>query len=677
MSTSSNLLAGLTVDQATAASLTGAVLVLAGAGTGKTKTLTAGVAHRIAARGIPASRILAVTFTNKAASEMLSRIRAGLGEGSAPGWVGTFHGLGARQLRVEPEVADLRPGFDIIDADDARRMIKRVMKGMNLNGAEEDVSVGRDPLKAMCNRISGLKDALVIPSEAAAYVEAQIARAKGADLRVDPHHLRMAARVYVEYQRVLRDANAADFGDLLLWPVRAMQANRDYLSRWAGRFDAVLADEYQDVNQAQYSWLRMLAASHGELFAVGDDDQAVYSWRGADIRYIRRFNKDFPKATQVRLEENFRSTGHILSGANAVIAQDRGRLGKTLYTRKPSGDPIEVVGFRNAEAEALGITGEIQRRHAEGASWQDMAILYRSNALSRGFEESLMRGRIPYVLVGDVGFYQRAEIKDTLALLRLSATPDSVQGDEAFRRVINVPARGFGPKALDAIEHEAAFRPVSLLHALETAELPPKARSAGLAFADAVRGVGRDRAATVADQISLLLDATGYRAMLRESKAETTEDKLENIQELIGLAGTFHTARELLDHAALSTSGPQDENADRVRLMTMHKAKGLEFPHVFLPAWEAGTFPPDYGDISEERRLGYVAVTRGMRRVTITHCEFRRGYTCPSSFIDDLPAANRVKGWLRSQPSSVTNTQADPRRGSAFGRGDWHRAARR
>ena len=341
---------------------------------------------------------------------------------------------------------------------------------------------------------------------------------------------------------------------------------------------------YQDVNQAQYSWLRLLAASHGELFAVGDDDQSIYSWRGADIRYIRRFTRDFPNATQVRLEENFRSTGHILSAANAVIAQDRGRLGKTLYTRKPSGDPIEVVRFRNAEAEAIGIVAEIQRRHAEGSSWQDMAILYRSNALSRGFEENLMRGRIPYVLVGDVGFYQRAEIKDALALLRLSATPDSPQGDEAFRRIINVPPRGFGPKAMDAVEQEAAWRQVSLLQALETAELPPKARGAGLVFADAVRRVGRDRAATVADQISLLLDATGYRAMLRESKAETTEDKLENIQELIGLAGDFHTARDLLDHAALSTSGPHDESADRVRLMTMHKGKGLEFPHVFLPA---------------------------------------------------------------------------------------------
>jgi DNA helicase II / ATP-dependent DNA helicase PcrA len=280
---------------------------------------------------------------------------------------------------------------------------------------------------------------------------------------------------------------------------------------------------------------------------------------------------------------------------------------------------------------------------------------------SRRIVKRVMKGMNLNAADDDVGFYQRAEIKDALALLRLSVTPDSTQGDEAFRRVINVPARGFGPKAMDAVEQEAAWRQVSLLQALETAELAPKARSAGLAFADAVHGVGRDRAATVADQISLLLDATGYRAMLRESKAETTEDKLENIQELIGLAGDFHTARDLLDHAALSTSGPQDESADRVRLMTMHKGKGLEFPHVFLPAWEAGTFPPDYGEISEERRLGYVAITRGMRRVTITHCEFRRGYTVPSIFIDDLPAENRVSGWLRGRADPFDKGSQLPR----------------
>ena len=320
---------------------------------------------------------------------------------------------------------------------------------------------------------------------------------------------------------------------------------------------------------------------------------------------------------------------------------------KTLFTRKATGDRVEVVAFRNAEAEAIGVVAEMQRRHAEGIGWDDIAVLYRSNALSRGFEEALMRARIPYVLIGDVGFYQRAEIKDTLAFLRLSATPDSPQADEAFRRVINVPARGFGAKAMQAVEGEAAWRQVPLLTALETAELPPKTRSAGLGFVDAIRGVGRDRAATLADQLSLLLDATGYRAMLRESRAETTEGRLENVQELIQLAGEFHAARELLDHAALSTGGPNEVETERVRLMTMHKGKGLEFPHVFLPAWEAGMFPPDYGDPSEECRLAYVAITRGMRRVTISHCEYRRGHTTPSCFVDDIPREHRVDGWLR------------------------------
>jgi DNA helicase-2/ATP-dependent DNA helicase PcrA len=347
-----------------------------------------------------------------------------------------------------------------------------------------------------------------------------------------------------------------------------------------------------------------------------------------------------------RLEENFRSTGHILGAANTVIAQDPSRLGKTLFTRKPGGDPVEIVRFRNPEAEASGIVSEVTRRHAEGLAWDDIAILYRSNALSRSFEEALMRARIPYALIGDVGFYQRAEIKDALALLRLTTTPDEAQADEAFRRVINVPARGFGAKAMDIVETEAAWRRVPLLLALETAPLPPKTRAAGLTFVDAIRGAGQDRDATLADQLSLLLDVTGYRRMLRESRAETTEGRLENLQELVQLAGGFHTARELLDHAALSTGGPDEEKTDRVQLMTLHKAKGLEFPHVFLPAWEAGVFPPDYGDPAEERRLAYVAITRGMRRVTISHCDYRRGPAIPSLFVDDIPDRHRVPGWL-------------------------------
>ena len=640
-------LSDLTERQLEAAQATGPVLVLAGAGTGKTKTLTAAVIDRIHACGISPSRILAVTFTNKAAGEMVARIRAGLGEEAAPHWIGTFHGLAARQLRIEPEVAGLRPGFDILDADDSRRIVKRIMKGLNLAAGDEGLQIGRDPLKVMCNRLSKFKDNLITPEDAPAHVAAMIAEAQRSGMPVDPDGLRASVRVYADYQRTLRDGNAADFGDLLLWPTLALARNSDYRRRWSERFDVLLADEYQDVNAAQYQWLRLLSGEHQQLFAVGDDDQSVYSFRGADIQYIRRFTRDFPNARQIRLEENFRSTGHILAAANAVISRDRNRLGKTLYTRKPIGDRIEVVPCRNAEAEALGIVTEIQRRHAEGLAWSDFAILYRSNALSREFEEALMRARIPYVIVGDVGFYERAEIKDVLALLRLCATPDDRQSDEAFRRVINVPARGFGAKALREVENEAAWRQVPLLAALETAALPPKTRSAGLAFADAIKGVAKDRAATLADQLSLLLDATGYRAMLRDSKAETTEGRLENVQELIALAGSFHTARELLDHAALSTSGPKEGNADQVRLMTLHKGKGLEFPHVFLPAWEAGSFPPDYGDLSEERRLAYVAITRGMRRVTITHCDFRRGYTSPSCFIADLPPESRSDGWLR------------------------------
>jgi len=490
MDRSSGILDGLTPQQAAAATQTGAVLVLAGAGTGKTKTLTRAVAHRIEVRGILASRVLAVTFTNKAAAEMAGRIQAVLGDGMAPRWIGTFHGLGARQLRIESEMAGLRPGFDILDADDSRRVVKRVMKALNL-AAEGEAAIGRDPLKAMCGRISKFKDHLVTPEDAPARIEAMVAAAQATGQGIDPHGLRASARVYAEYQRVLRDANAADFGD-----------------------------------------------------------------------------------------------------------------------------------------------------------------------------------------------YQRPEIKDALALLRLAATPDDVQADEALRRVVNTPPRGFGAKAMRALEDEAAWRRVPMLAALETAALPSKARAAGLAFADAVRGVGQDDVATLADQLSLLLDRTGYRAMLRESRAETTEGQLDNLQELIQLAGRFHTARDLLDHAALCTGGPNEEAAERVRLMTLHKSKGLEFGHVFLPGWELGSFPSLYGDPAEERRLAYMAITRGMRRVTISHCDFRHGYTMPCPFLKDIPDQHRFAGWLRGPPSLAPRPGPSPRTrstaqrccGSSSGDGDGGKA---
>jgi DNA helicase-2/ATP-dependent DNA helicase PcrA len=323
-----SILDDLTPQQHAAAVQPGPTLVIAGAGTGKTKTLTAAVAHRIANLKVEPARILAVTFTNKAAAEMNGRIKLALGETMAPKWAGTFHGLGARQLRIEPEVADLRSGFDILDADDSRRMVKRVMKAMNLASGDEEGGGGRDPIKTVCNRISKWKDELVIPRDAPAAAEAAIVSSDHDGFPVDPNTLRSCARVYIEYQRMLQDANAADFGDLLLWPVRAMMQDRTYRERWADRFDRVLADEYQDVNRAQYTWLRLLSAGHKEIFAVGDDDQSIFGWRGADIKYIRRFTQDFPGAAQVRLEENFRSTGHILAAANGIIGRDHHRLGK-------------------------------------------------------------------------------------------------------------------------------------------------------------------------------------------------------------------------------------------------------------------------------------------------------------------------------------------------------------
>src|ERR1700730_13684031 len=513
------VMAGLTTEQAKAAAQYGPVLVLAGAGTGKTKTLTAAVVHRIAAGGVAPGRVLAVTFTNKVATEMSSRIRAALAGGPAPSWLRTSHGRAARQLRIEPEVAGLQPGFDILDADDSRRVVKRTIKALNLAGGEDASAIGRDPLKLMCSRLSKFKDNLITPDEAPAQVEAMLADANRSALPVDAPGVRASARVYADYQRQLRDANAADFGDLLLWPARAMQRSESYRTRWASRFDCVLADEFQDVNLAQFTWLRLLAAQHDEIFGVGDDDQSVYGWRGADVGYIRRFTRDFPNAAVYRLEENFRSTGHILGAADAVIAQDPARLGKTLFTRKPGGDPVEIVRFRNGDAEAYGNVSEITRRHAEacpwrgtgGLAWDDKAILYRGNALSRSFEEALIRARVPYMLIGDVGFYQRAEIKDALALLRLAVTPDDAQADEAFRRVSNVPARGFGAKAMDIVEAEAAWRRVPLLLALETAPLPPKTRAAGLTFADAIRRVGRGRDAALAHPTAMLLSATRYR----------------------------------------------------------------------------------------------------------------------------------------------------------------------
>ena len=641
------LLDGMTPEQVIAARTSGPLLVLAGAGTGKTRSLTAGVACRIIERRILPDRILVVTFTNKAAGEMRARIRLVLGSSAAPSWLGTFHGLGARQLRGEPEVAGLRAGFDILDAGDSARILKRLLLG-DRSEADDEQQTDRKLLKKLCDRISRFKDDLVTPDRAGPHVEGLIAQANAGGYHVDVDGLRRAARLYRTYQAELRDMNAADFGDLLLWPAVTMLADESYRRRWAGLFDCVLADEFQDVNRAQIVWLRCLARDHGEIFVVGDDSQSIYSWRGSDIGYIRRFQQDFPGARLVKLEQNFRSTGHILSAANALIAYDESRLEKTLFTRLGDGERIECVPFAYGEDEAAGIVAEIGRRAAEGVPYEAMAILYRSNFLSRSFEETLLKARVPYVIVGDAGFYQRTAVKDALALLRLSTSPDDRQSDEAFRRVANKPARGLGAKALGLVEVEAGWRELSLLAAVEHADLPKAAGARLRIFCDTLRATGAEPKLTLSQRLSLLLERTGYLAMLRQGRVDDAEEQLENVCELVALADGFHTVAELLEHAALASASPREQVDGRVQLMTLHRAKGLEFPHVFLPGWDAGIFPTSNGEPDEERRLAYVALTRGMRRAAVTWCSFRQGRPSGSSlFVEQIPAENRHDGWKR------------------------------
>ena len=351
------------------------------------------------------------------------------------------------------------------------------------------------------------------------------------------------------------------------------------------------------------------------------------------------------------------TNGRVSSQASAMratdtpVAADTDRIGKTLTTSKGMGDKVDIVAFQGPSEEAAGIAGEMVRRHAAGVAWDDMALLYRGNALSRGFEEALLRAKVPHLNLGDTAFYQRAEVKDALALLKLASMPDSPQSDEAFRRMANTPARGLGDVALQAIEAHARDGRLSLLVAAGAAPLPPKQCAAAAAFADMILDVSTDFTLNLADQISVLLDRSGYRAMLRESRADTAEGRLENLQGLLSLAGGFHSASDLLEHAVVSGQGAEQDavGAGCVKLMTLRKVKGGEFDHIFLPAWEAGTFPAAYGSMGEERRLAYVAVTRGKLRVTITYAAFRKGYVKPSRFIEDLPMDHVVHGWLHGE----------------------------
>lgn len=647
-----DLLAGLTPPQQQAARQEGAVVVLAGAGTGKTRTLVAGVVDRIWRRHIAPSRILAVTFTNRAAEEMRSRIADAVGVDRAPGWIGTFHAHGRRQLRTDPDIALLREGFGIADAEDSRRIVRRLLQAAMADGAldAEDGDTFRQRVKSVTTRIALFKDDLVLPQQAAAGVEALVQRYPG-QTPEDVMAWHLAAALYPAYQEALREANMADFGDLLLWPTVTMQRDEDYRLDWGRRFDAILADEFQDVNRLQYQWLQLLSRDHGEIFAVGDDAQSIYGWRGANVGYIRNFINDFPGGTMIALEQNFRSTGHILSAANAVIALDSGRLEKTLFTATGAGDPIETMEFSGGLEEAQGIAFEIGRRLLEGVAPDDIAILYRFNFMSRLLEEQLLKAKIPYELVNDTAFWQRGVIRDALALLRLASCPDDMHSDEAFRRVINQPARGVGAKTLAKIEAVAEQDYVSLFRAAEHIFGSVRGKSADRvrAFLSTIREIGASGEAPLAERIRELLDRTGYADMYRAA-GEDGRAALENLEELVGLAVGFTTPGDLFDHAALGSVSGQVAGEGRVRLMTIHAAKGLEYGHVFLMGWEDRLFPSAANpDPDEERRLAYVALTRGRLRVAVTWCAWRGGrFAEPSVFLSEIPPGALCRGWLRN-----------------------------
>ncbi|MFT9091323.1 MAG: UvrD-helicase domain-containing protein [Gluconacetobacter sp.] len=640
----SAVFARLTPEQAVAARQEGPVVVLAGAGTGKTSTLVAGVCDRVLRRNIPPRRILAVTFTNKAAREMRERIALALGYDLLPSWIGTFHAHGCRQIRRDPGIAELRKGFEILSSDDTLRILRRLLKHrMNTTDAAIEESGSGDAfrkrVRRIANHISTLKENLVLPEEAWTRKTAEKPETE------DEYVFFQALALYPAYQAALREANAADYADLLLFPTRTMMADEAYRREWAGRFDALMVDEYQDVNRVQYTWLRLLARDHGEFFVVGDDAQSIYGWRGANIGYIRNFLADFPDGKMIPLERNFRSTGHILDAANAIIALDPNRIPKRLYTTVGQGNPIEIVACRNAWSEGKMIAHEIGRMAAQGHLYHHSAILYRYNYLSRGIEEELLRQQIPYVLVGDTGFWQRGAVKDALSFLRLAERPDDRQSDEAFRRVVNVPARGVGAKSLAKIEIAAQEQGVALFVAAEQmCATAPRLH----AFLGLLRDLQRDRDLTLGECIETALRETGYFEMLRAAGDEG-RDALANLNELIGISANFAVSDELFEHAALGAGAPGDGLDGRVRLMTMHAAKGLEFDTVFLIGWEQGLFPQsgDAVDSDEERRLAYVGITRARRREIISWCAKRGNMPAARSpFLDELPAGCFVDGLL-------------------------------
>ncbi len=657
----------------------GPLLVLAGAGSGKTRVLTYRIAHMIADEGVAPWQVLAITFTNKAAAEMRERLNQLLPGGTRGMWVCTFHAMCVRMLREDPERAGFRPNFSIYDEDDSRRLVKVIM-------ADLDIDQKQFPMQAIRSRISTAKNALVRPDQMQDEAESPLDR--------------KAAQVYRELQARLARANAMDFDDLLVEAHGLLLKNPDVLAKYQDRFRQISVDEYQDTNHAQYEITRLLAARYQNLMVVGDDDQSIYSWRGADIQNILDFEKDYPQARTVKLEQNYRSTGHILSAANAVVARNSRRKPKRLFTTAGDGDKVRLFQASDERDEGRWVGGEIEKLHDAGTSYDDVAVFYRTNAQSRILEDMFLRAGVPYKIVGGTRFFDRQEIRDVMAYLKLVVNPDD---DVSALRVVNTPRRGIGTTSINKVRQFAFDEGISFFAAAEAcvAEdglLSPKVRKGLAEFCGAIEA-GRHVDGELADVVEAIVERTGLVAALEAEHSVEADGRIENIKEFYGVAAEFdethEDAQEVLESleqlraagamgagqgggAVVATGRPAAPavpptappvaaeklpaflewlalrsdldslagQSSAVTLMTVHSAKGLEFPVVFVTGMEDGLFPhmmhDDPAAIEEERRLAYVAITRARKRLYLTYAATRRVFGTTqayprSRFVDEIP----------------------------------------
>ena len=704
-------LVGLNAEQRDAVeTLEGPVLVLAGAGTGKTKVLTSRIAHILSMGRARPSEILSVTFTNKAAREMKHRLGAMLGQAvEGMPWLGTFHSIGGRILRTHAELVQLTSNFTVLDVDDQIRLLKQLL-------AADNIDDKRWPARMLAGLIDGWKNRGLTPSQVPSGEAAVFGNGKG-------------GKLYAAYQDRLKTLNAADFGDLLLECIRLFREHPDVLRSYQARFKYILVDEYQDTNVAQYLWLRLLSqtatsaqstglantspqrgevlsAAAGEvkevaarvprnICCVGDDDQSIYGWRGAEVDNILRFDHDFPGAKIIRLERNYRSTGHILAAASHLIAHNEGRLGKTLRTEDVDGEKVTVTGSWDSEEEARAIGEEIEQLQRDGNKLNDIAILVRASFQMREFEDRFVTLGLPYRVIGGPRFYERAEIRDALAYLRVINSPAD---DLAFERIVNTPKRGLGDATVQMLHDVARKRSIPLSEAaravVDTDEMKPKARGSlrelMLSFE---RWRSRRDTVSHTELAEIVLDESGYTEMWQKDKSADAAGRLENLKELVRSMEEFENLQGFLEHISLVMDRDNGADDDAVSIMTLHSAKGLEFDNVFLPGWEEGLFPhqralDDQGraGLEEERRLAHVGITRARKRAKLYFATNRRIHgtwntTLPSRFLDELPAdhveiteSKGGNGWGGNSgygPSRFDNVESF---GSTYSTPGWQRA---